>query len=137
MDKTKDFSIKAGLHYGSALSLVEGKLKLWKKCVIITRFKTIRKNIKMLELSVDKVYNKMKLKEIIYNPNFNSLKLGGWWWWFVYILYINILKPTLISKICCYLVSTISMLPSSIHNFSYQLRCNNHRDQVRILCSEN
>lgn len=37
----------------------------------------IRKDMKILELSIDMVYNKMKWKKRIHNRNFNSLGEGG------------------------------------------------------------
>lgn len=36
--------------------------------------KTIRKNIEKLELNIDIVYDKMKWKERIHNPDLNSLR---------------------------------------------------------------
>lgn len=39
-----------------------------------TQMKTIRKNIEKLELNIDIVYDKMKWKERIHNPDLNSLR---------------------------------------------------------------
>lgn len=42
-----------------------------------TWMKTIRKDMENLELSNDMVYDKIKWKEKIHNPDFNLLGIGG------------------------------------------------------------